>query len=361
MGSDLMNQINKGNLTYRSSTYAENTKRNVTEAMTEILTFGGRIRPLMLDGERVGWLRPMGFTEKKQLELWFPDTSEHIKQALLHTTTLDSATIESFDMVELNYVLRTLLSANLADLSLFPFISSFVTTQASVNLWSSRYDNLFQPKTIRMPDGLELRQLAVSDHVRLWAALATIRDAAIVKLENALNSGIIAKAFSGDSSTAYIDSITKALSYYSADNMQPWMDTIDFVSYNSSKKELEDGFGHSHEDASTEGLMRELNGMIHGDKHEELMNKFYDKQIAEELARKKKLDELVQQRRHQLNTEEGDSAMVVRTEGEVRQREREIKEQTYGWVDRENKDMFNQDHDENMTDSETFERINKYL
>ena len=107
--------------------------------------------------------------------------------------------------------------------------------------------------------------------------------------------------------------------------------------------------------------MRELNGMIHGDKHEELMNKFYDKQIAEELARKKKLDELVQQRRHQLNTEEGDSAMVVRTEGEVRQREREIKEQTYGWVDRENKDMFNQDHDENMTDSETFERINKYL
>ena len=362
-GSDLMNQLSRGELTFKSSAYALSIKMKISTALTELITFGARVRPLILEGERVGWIRPFSFSEKKQIDIWFDKEEDKVKYLLQLCTTLPLATIENLDMVELNSILRILTQGHLADLSLVPYLTSFVTTQSSMGLWHTRNDSMFKPKEFLLPDGSKLSQLLVADHISIWASLCAMREAAILRTEASINAAVIARSFGGGESwTSYLTNLQKTLQAYSMDNMDTWMNTIDFVSYNAKEKDLGDGFGHSHEDASTEGLMREMQGMLEGDKHEQLIQHFYDQQLAQEKAAQDKQRALILARREALKTESDiDSSLIVRTEREVQEREREIREQNYGWVNRENQKMFDQNDSEDATDVEKIQRLSQYL
>jgi len=327
IGNDLMNDISNGSMAIKSSAYAEKVKIKVTDAMVEILMFGARVRPLLLNGKRVGWAKAMSFSEKKQIDTWYSTETERIETTLTHTTSLTQEEIDSLDMVELNSVLRAVLQLNLADLSLFPYISAFVSTQASFNLWSSKLH--LEPKTITLPDGLKLRQLSIPDHTMLWAALSSSRMDTINRLENAQNAGTIARAFVGTGADNYNNAINKALTSLRSDSIDPWMELINFMNV----KELQnfnDGYGHSHQDSSVEGLMREMKGMSEGDKHEELMNAFHQTQIRMENEKIKQMKELAKRRRALDEVDE--STYIIRTAVEVKKKEALLKQQNYGWV-----------------------------
>lgn len=362
MGSDLMNQITRGEITQRSTEYVEIVKRDVTSALTELITYGARVRPLILEGEQVGWVRPFSLSDKKQLEIWFNDDISNLRHLVQLCTTLDPLAIKNLDMIELNTILKIITQGHLADLSLFPYMTAFVTTHASVNLWRSRTEDMFKPIDIVLPDGARFKQITISDHTRLWANLSTMRDKAIDRTEASINAAIVARSMAGgDAWNAYIDNLQKILNSYAVDNTDTWMNTIDFVSYNAKKSNLTDGFGHCHEDHSTEGLMRELQGMLHGDKHEKLIEQFYTQQLNEEMERQERQQALIQAQRERLEKEATlDGSMIIRTEKEVLSREREIKDQTYGWVNRENLKMFDQNDSEEATDADKLRRLTQY-
>jgi hypothetical protein len=306
---------------------AAEVKEKVSEALSEIIQVGARVRPLNLNGKRVGWIRPLSFSERKVMDRHIVEDEERVTVTLLHCTTLTEDEIADLDVHELNSILNRLYKLNLADLSLYPYISAFVTTQSSNNLWTSRHDKLFDRTQIKMFDGKVLPLMALPDHTALWATLSTLRQESIQKLEQTLNFGTLIKAWAGKSADKYIQDLSKALQRYQLDLIQPWVDVIDYVKLQAKDQgeHFDDGFGHSHEDNTVQGLLREMKGMLEGDKHERVMDSFYEKQINEAKEKEAEIQEIIRKRRMQLEQME-DEGMVIRTDAEVRQRERQIRE-----------------------------------
>ena len=357
LGSDLMNQINEGKIAVKSSKFAEEVRNKMVEAMTELITFGARIRPLMLRGHQVGWVKAVPYNEKRQFDIWYSDEESRIERVILSATTLSKEELDDLDNVELNAILKVILSMNLADLSLYPYVSAFVSTNASFRLWASHRSALLTSKSIIMPDGKGFKQLSSPDIIQLWASLCQIRENTIQRLENAQNAGTIARAFVGKGADNYNNAITKALNTLRTDAIEPWMEIINFLSVKTDV-DLEDGFGHSHQDNSTEGLMRELKGMNEGDKHEQLMEAFHKSQLKIEDDKRRKAEDIIRRRREILESEEQMEMLVVRTEAEVKQREREIHQRRYGWVENKQKsDLLNQRED----DSPDEDRLSRYV
>jgi hypothetical protein len=343
LGQDLMHDISNGSLAVKSSKYAEEVKHKVTEAMIEIIQFGARVRPLMLGSERIGWARAVSYGEKKQIDTWYPSETEQIETTLCYATTLTRDDIRSLDMVELNNVLRAILKLNLADLTLFPYLSAFVSTQTSYNLWSSKQNSL-DTRTIPMPDGTSLRQLATPDHILLWAALSAMRMDTINRLENAQNAGTIVRGFVGSGADNYNNAINKAIASLRSDSIDPWLELINFMSVKDLQS-FDDGYGHSHQDNSVEGMMREMKGMTEGDKHEELMRIFHETQVRAEEEKKKQIQALVRRRKELDEVDE--SIYIVRTESEVKKKEALLKQQQYDWVlEKQREELLGQDAEE---------------
>ena len=356
-GVDFMREINEGKIAIKSSVFAEEVKVKTMDAMSELITFGARVRPLILNGSHIGWVKALPFNEKRQLDIWYPDDTSRVEQALLHTTTLSLSEIQNLDSVELNTILKVILNLNLADLSLYPYVSAFVSTNTSFRLSASHASDLLIPRNITLPDGKEFKQLSSPDILQLWVSLCRIRETTIERLENAQNAGTIAKAFVGKGADNYNNAISKALSSLRTDSIEPWMNVINFLSVKTDR-DLNDGFGHSHQDNSTEGLMREMHGMNAGDKHEQLMEAFHESQLHEEREKQKKIEELIARRREILEAADSNEVMVVRTEAEVRKREREIHSQRYGWIEEQQKrDLLNQADEELPIES----RLSKYV
>ena len=96
---------------------------------------------------------------------------------------------------------------------------------------------------------------------------------------------------------------------------------------------------------------------MHGDKHEQLMQQFYNKQVNEAQARERELQIRVQKRRSELATLEDDGSLVVVTDAEVKRREREIRARSQGVVQQSISELASQS-DEAPPSSE---RITKYF
>ena len=357
LGTQLMDQIASGELKYHQSNIAQEVKGRVTTAMDEIIQLGARIRPLKLNGKRVGWIRPLAYAERKILDQLIEDESERILLTLTHCTSLTEDEVLDLDIHELNSILHRLYNANVADLSLFPYISAYVTTQASQNLWCSRHDLIYDRKIITLPDGKTLRLLATPDHINLWATLSTIRQNSINRLEESLNFGTLIKAQIGKSAEKYVKELIRSLNMFQVDLLEPWTEVVDYVKLQANKPHFEDGFGHAHEDNTIQGLMREMDGMFQGDRHEQLMQTFYDKQLSEAKEKETKIQEIIQQRRKALDEMEDDGALVVVTDAEVRRREREIQSRSQS--------ARLQEHIQELTDQEEEElpiaaRMTKY-
>lgn len=79
-GVDLMRQLNEGSLEQAPSEYLQKTREEVTSAIEELLDVGARIRPLQVEGKRVGWVRGIHLSERKALKRWLYDEMELVEQ-----------------------------------------------------------------------------------------------------------------------------------------------------------------------------------------------------------------------------------------------------------------------------------------
>lgn len=176
-GVDLMRQLNEGSLEQAPSECLQKTREEVTSAIEELLDVGARIRPLLVEGKRVGWVRGIHLSERKALKRWLYDEMELVEQLLLLGTTLSIEEIRSLSMVEMRSLSRVIREMTDSDLSLYPFISAFVTTNVSEQLWFSRGTEAtaFRERTVSMPDGKQVRIMAASDQSRLWETLCNTK------------------------------------------------------------------------------------------------------------------------------------------------------------------------------------------
>jgi hypothetical protein len=113
----------------------------------------------------------------------------------------------------------------------------------------------------------------------------------ISRLEESLNFGTLIKAQVGKGAEKYIKELVRSLNEFQVDSIDPWTEVVDYVKLSADRPHFDDGYGHSHEDNTVQGLLREMEGMIHGDKHEALMQQFYDNQINEVKRRERAIKE----------------------------------------------------------------------
>ena len=357
LGVQLMSQINTGELQFKQSDLALEIKEKVTQAMEEIITMGARVHPLKLNGKRVGWLRPLSPSERKILDSLIDDNNERMVLMLTHCTTLSESEIDDLDIYEINSILHQIYSANVADISLFPYISAFCSTQTSQLLWDSRRRQALEREIIRLPDGSRMQLLAPSSHLSLWALLTSIRVRSLHRLEEALNMSAIVRSQIGKDADKYVKGIISEINSFKLDAIEPWTDIVDYTKLQANPTQFNDGYGHSHEDGSVQGLLREMDGMMQGDKHEQLMQQFYEKQINEAKEKEQQVLQRVQKRRKELEILEDDGSLVVVTDVEVKRRQREIHSRTQRVMQQQIAELANQS-DEAPPPAE---RITKYF
>jgi hypothetical protein len=313
-----MNQLHSGELAVAPSATVLEFRSQITAALEEIVEVGARIRPLLLDDRRVGWLRGLYYSERKLLLRWYPNVTERTIKILTTTTTLTEAEIRDLDGYEFRTLLRQVLAAEAADTTLFPFVSPFVSTSASESLWFSigadaeRYN-----RPIDLLDGKTMRLLAPPDHCRLWRLLCNYREQAKAKLAGTLDASLVARALIGKGATKLINDLNKASRKLIPDIDEPWKMTIRVVAEDVN---LNDGWGHAHLDTSEESVLREGEGMLAEDKHEQFMAKFYAEQ---EHRQQHEAEQQLQDLNHAYEVGVMGEAPRIISEKELRERELE--------------------------------------
>ena len=94
-GADLMQRLNDGTLQQAPSAFLSKTREDVSVAIEELLEVGARIRPLLVTGARVGWVRGVHPAERKALKRWLTDEIELIEHLMMLGTTLTIGEIRS--------------------------------------------------------------------------------------------------------------------------------------------------------------------------------------------------------------------------------------------------------------------------
>jgi hypothetical protein len=87
-----------------------------------------------------------------------------------------------------------------SDLKLYAYVSAFVTTSPSEQLWYSQGTNLssFQERIVAMPDGKKIRIAAPSEQARLWATLCSYWVQAKQRLEASMNAVLTIRPMVGE-------------------------------------------------------------------------------------------------------------------------------------------------------------------
>ena len=317
-GTSLMNQLHSGELAVAPSATVLEVRSQITTAFEEIVEVGARIRPLHLNNLHVGWLRGLYYSERKLLLRWYPNTAERTIKILTTATTLTEAEVKDLDGYEFRMLLRQVIAAEAADTTLFPFVSPFVTTSASESLWFSvGADSKRYNRPIDLLDGNTMKLLAPPDHCRLWRLLCNYREQAKAKLAGTLDASLVARAFIGKGATKLINDLNKASRRLIPDVDEPWKMAIRVVAEDVN---LNDGWGHAHIDTSEEGILREGEGMLAEDKHEQFMAKFYTEQ---EQRQQHEAEQQLQDLNHAYEVGIMDEAPRIITEKELQEREYE--------------------------------------
>ena len=100
-GVDLMRKISEGAAQKLPSDYIQAVRADVVENCDELLEVGARIRPMMVEGKQVGWVRGIHYTERRRLSRWLPDPNEYLVAVLSLATTLTRPEIEDLSPLEL--------------------------------------------------------------------------------------------------------------------------------------------------------------------------------------------------------------------------------------------------------------------
>lgn len=318
-GSDLMRRINAGTATKAPIEYVEKVKGEVTEALDELLDFGARIRPLFVDKEQVGWVRGLYPTEGRILRRWIPDPNTFTTKVLTLTTTFTPEEIERFTAKEIYNLVELVRTMGDYDASLYPYMSAFVTTMVSENLWHGKGTKLtsFENRLIELPDGKRMKVLTPPDHARIWATLCTYREQAKKRMDENFNAVLIVRPTAGKSVNPIHDELTAMSRKLRTDSMEPWENLIRF-----NVEASDDGWAHPENIESKEGMLKELYGMLNNDKHEQVMAEFEKKLLTEAEEQRARLEELVRTRGGVGISEE---TMVIETDEDIRRRSAELR------------------------------------
>jgi hypothetical protein len=262
----------------------EEVRQNIITAMEEHIIFGGRVRPLLFDGKLCGYMRGISSGERSWIHRMYEDQVERLKATFKVSTSLSDSQVRDLTSLEIRRLILMLHKFTKADSSLFPWVSPFTTTVASERLWVS---DVRPPKEVAYPEGV-FKILAPSDIGLHWSYMAYSREDSKESLRSLTSASLIVRAYIGKHAqqlTSDIQGMSKALQPNIA---MPWTD----MGVGSRDFDPDDGWGHTHQDSSVEGLMRELNGMLNDDKHEQLMRAIAERDRMEAEKRKAKIRQM---------------------------------------------------------------------
>lgn len=282
-GIALLEKINEGRLQVAPSEFLQRTREDISTAIEELVDVGARIRPLHVGTNRVGWVRGVHLSERKALRRWVTDDIEFVEILLCMATSLPVEYIRNLSLVEFRSLSRVVKAMSDSDLRLYPFISAFVTTSQSEQLWFSKGTTLtsFTERIVKMPDGAEIRVTAPSDQAKLWATLCNYRMQAKQRLDASMNALLTIRPVVGKGADPVANELKAISRSLQTDTLDPWREMVQF----QTTPNLDDGWAHSGDD-SVEGIMRELHGMVNEDRHEQVWGAF-DKQERERAEAKK--------------------------------------------------------------------------
>ena len=282
-----MNLLNDGALTVAPSEYLRTTQARITSALTELLDVGARVRPLLVENQRVGWVRGVFPSERRMLKLWIEDEIEYIEHLLLLGTSLALEEIWALSPPELRSLARVVREMTASDARLYGYLPAYVTTAESEQLWAAKGPKLssFDTRSVTLPDERQVRLRCPSDHALLWALLSDFRVTTKSWQAAAENTLMLARAFVGKGADAAINDHKRRAKSLQTNTLDPWRESIRY----RQERDFEDGWAHA-EDNSVEGMQREIRGMIEEDKHERLMAAF-ERQQRERLEVERKAAE----------------------------------------------------------------------
>jgi hypothetical protein len=319
-GRELMDMIQEGQTKAAPAEYVETVRQRVTESCEELIEMGARIRPLMDGNKQVGWIRGVHASERKQLKRWLKDPDDFIQNMLLLATSYTLEEVEIMTSPEVYGLMELVRKMSEYDMSLFPYLSAFSSTQQSENLWFSKGTKLtnFENRIIEMPDGKKIRIACPPDHVRLWASLCTYREQAKKRLDENWNALLIVRPMAGKSAnpiTVELKSIARSLE---TGSVEPWSRIV------KNKIDYRDGWGHPGD--TVEDLKREMDAMIRGDKHEMVMDAWGKQMESDEQDRLKKIDDLRKSRNTTGQAGVVDERIEYFTETEMRERQAALRQ-----------------------------------
>ena len=314
-----MRAINDGRMAQVPTAYVQEVRAKITEACEEILDIGARIRPLITNKKQVGWVRGLHTSERRFLDHWIYNQEDLIVTILTLATTLEKVEIEQLTGLEIKSLLNIVKQMTEYDVTLYPYMSAYVTTMSSENLWHGKGTRLssFENRVITMPDGKQMKIMTAPDHAKLWASLCTYREQAKKRLDENFNAVLIIRPWTGKNADPIAAELRTIARNMTINAVEPWQSVIQF------KEDVDHEDGWAHPGDSPEDLKREMDAFIAGtDKHEQLMQKFEQQMHDEAEERKAKLNEIV--RSHGGPGIFAESTRIL-TDAEVRQRERDLK------------------------------------
>ncbi|MBV8072923.1 MAG: hypothetical protein JO270_23675 [Acidobacteriaceae bacterium] len=85
-GLEILEQLNDGRLQQAPTEYLQKTRAQVIEALGELIEVGARIRPLLVGGKRVVWVRGIAPSERKAVRRSTSGEAESIEPLPLART-----------------------------------------------------------------------------------------------------------------------------------------------------------------------------------------------------------------------------------------------------------------------------------
>jgi hypothetical protein len=318
LGMDIMRRINEGELKKAPSEYIEAVKAKIILNCEELIMQGARVRPLMSDGKQVGWCRGVHVSERQMLKHWIKDPNDYILNVLLLGTSYTTLEIEEMSAFEVRSLTEVVQQMTAYDASLMPYLQAYSTSAASENLWFSKGAELaaWENRIIDMPDGKKIRLMLPSEHARIWVSLCSYRNQAKKRLEQDFNALFIVRPWAGRSADPIQAELNRVARTLDTNAQEPWEQVVRPVRPDINKN---DGWGHPGD--SLEDLQRELKGMMSGDKHEQLMDK-WQKQMEQEAEDERKARD---EKRKLKGTDEAgvvQQRTVILTEKEIRERQK---------------------------------------
>lgn len=318
-GIELLRQLSEGTVKKVPNEYVLRVKASVSEACDELIELGARIRPLVVDGQKIGWVRGLHTTERRRLSRWVHEPNDYISSVLNLATSLKNEEIENFSALEIRNMIELIQKMTEYDISLYPYLSAYTGTMSSENLWHGYGTQLtsFENRRIEMPDGGEMRILAPSEHARLWATLCVYREQAKARLDSNWNAVLQVRPLAGKSVEPLAKELKTLGQSLATDSLDPWENIVKY----KADRDLDDGWAHPENLETPEGMLKELHGSMNFDKHEQTMADIEKRLLAAAEARNAAIAAAHPNRGLGINEE----TLTIHTEEDIRNIERNLK------------------------------------